>query len=284
MGLAERLTQAAAEASARENAAALEAQQKLLAEEAGRLKANFDVTQQISQQEAVEKARIDALMVKLTPLLEVVGARNQLEEARQFWKTGIIDPSPQLSPYMTIPQIQLALRHRYVTMTKSYSLPEYEWDGAYSDRMIQTSPGKHTSSYLQLCEDTVAVIAYQHEDTSSVHAYSGSQALTYRSFPGSDESGGWKFRYFVQTKPEQFQITNPDQAKKLLEDQLAHVLQGFKPYLDWQEKIGAEIAGDQFLSQPYALDYYHSLLKSTAGRSSRLPTSSATPWYKKLFS
>ncbi|MDD5147669.1 MAG: hypothetical protein PHV63_03945 [Candidatus Daviesbacteria bacterium] len=276
MRLAERLAQTEAEAATREQTTMLEVQRQLQVAEAARLKDEAEITQRVAQREADRRTALNALVTKLSPLLEIVGARDQLEEARKFWKTGVIDPTPQLIFGSSTPSLSLALRHRYITLGLHIDRGGPIWD---YDRYVGHEPDKHTGSYLQLYEDAIFVVVNESEDIPTIQAYSGSQALTYRTFPGSFESGSWEFRYFAQAKPEQFQITNPDQARKLLEDQLFHVLQGFKPPLDWQEKVEAEIAGDKFLSPRYAQDYYSSLLRSTSGRQPKI----SIPWYRRLF-
>lgn len=255
----------------------MEAQRKLQEAEDARLKAQDIVTQRLTQQKTDREAAINALVTKLSPLLEVVGARDQLEEVKVIWKVGTIDPVPLVISESPTPSIGLALRHKHIRLGQNYDRGRNIWD---NDTWVGQEPDKHTSSYLQLVEDAVFVVTGQEEDISTLQTYSGSKALTYTSFPGSYEGGAWEFQYFAQAQPEQFQINDPDYAKRLLENQLVHVLVGFKPSLDWQEKMETEIARDKFLSRPDAQGYYRSLMKSI-GALQPQPENSV-PWYKRL--
>lgn len=270
MGLVERIAQAKAEAAANKQATRLETQRKLQVAEA----ANLQVQALAVQQEADRKVALSTLIAKLSPLLEVVGAKENLEEVKAIWKVGVIDSTPQLMSESPTPSVGLALRHRFVDIEP---IEKYGGDdgGSWYEGQIGTT----------ICQREVAlfIITSQIENIPTLQTYYGSRMIDRSTFDRShcycSFSGATDFQYYNKTNPEQFQVSDPEQAKLLLENQLFKVLNGIPEPVRMQETAREAINKDSFASLYPAQSYYRSLMKSI--RSIQPETS--IPWYKKLF-
>lgn len=276
--LTERLTQAQSEAakkSAEEEAIRVSSEQ--IARQAAQ---QVVIEAQKKVQEAVrqEQGRVAILIAKLSPLLDTIGARDQLEEVRGIWKIGTIDPAPQLLSESPTPSIGLALRHKFVDVEPNLRQTMVA-DGE--------DPWVHYSSGLHLREVVLFVITGQGENRPTIQTSYGLRSLTYANFTSSAGQGikGGEyhnlnpgFHNIAVAGPEQFQIADPENARSLLENQLFGVLQRASQPLQMQENARVKIARDQFTSLPPAQSYYRSLMKSIRD----VQPETSVPWYKRL--
>lgn len=256
--LAERLTQAQSEAAKK---IAEEEAIRISSEQAARQatqQANIEAQKKIQEATRQEQERVAALIASLSPLLDSVGARDQLEEVRRIWKVGTIDPSPQLISESPTPSVGLALRHKTIDLELHYQ----QWmvaDG--EDGTV------HNSSSICLREAALFIIVGQEEGHHNVRTSYAFKNLSDAPFSRYGKVCEYttldpKLHPLAQIGPEQFQVADPEHAKTLLENQLLSLLLRTEQPLQSQERMKAEIAKDPFTSLPPAQSYCRSLMRS----------------------
>lgn len=246
--LAERIAHANAEAAARERAAYQEAQRKYQEKEAARLQAVAIAT----QQEEIRKA---ALVAELSPLLEVVGAKEQLEEVRKVWGVGIVDTQPKLE----YNRLHLGIRFRFVDSEKVYG----NWG---EDLTVY-----HASSTVWEREASLVVAVGIHSYQEINPSISSSYGLSNISVIYGRMSGTYRdiVRSLSHAEPETIPIADPYKAKRILEDQLFKIIFSSPSPLELEREAREEINKDPLIPQQVKYRHYPGLRSSL-------------PWYKRL--
>ena len=227
MGLAERISQAKVEAASRERVVRQEAQLKFKEAESARLQAQTIATQQ-------EETKIALLIVELSPLLEVVAAREQLEEVRKVWGVGTVDTQPHLIHDRGMPsprhdRLDLSIRFRFANVEQIF--------GNYGENMDVY----HSGSIFYETEASITVSVEKHQDLDP------SVGSSYRLKAVNTPLGRDKNRELLVAEQEPFPIDDPNKAKKILEDQLFKITFGSIPPLELEIKAREEISRDPYL-------------------------------------
>lgn len=239
--LAERLTRARAEAAEREQAAYQEAQRKSQEAEATRLQAQTIATQQKETERAL-------LIAELSPLLEVVGAKEQLEEVRKVWGVGIVDTQP----YLKYNRLHLGIRFRFADL-----------------EIISGNRGEdlhvyHHASILCETEASITISVGQQLDAARDSSVGSSYDLTavkktHYGNPIHDSTlWGYRGRGLSTAEPEPFPINDPGKARKILEDQIFKITFRSVPPLELKREGRERITKDPYLRS--SLPWYKRLL------------------------
>lgn len=214
MGLAEKITQAKAEELAKQ----LEAKSKLQEIEDAKSKALDEVAIAIQQEDAT-------LIAEMSPLLKVVGVRENLEEIRKIWGVGIVDTEPELlkgkDPFW-IPTLALGIRFRFNDL-EELSINVNQW-----------GPGRasyyHNASVLYKKEAAIVVTVTKYHNMMSFFGTRKVDAEP-KLYGSKYEHEGLKERWYSRALDRNYEIISisskatfsedvPVQAKKELEEQL----------------------------------------------------------------
>lgn len=271
--LTERLAQAQAEAAkeiAEKEAIRIRSEQ--IAHQSAQ-QATLEAQKKMQEVARQEQERVAALIANLSPLLDTVGARDQLEEVRGIWKVGTIDPAPSLIFDPPTPSIRLALKHKIVDLSSHWNLTEYDGN-------------VHGSSTISLKQVELFIVAGQAEGYRTIQTGLAFRYLQYTDFTKSGINGMTyttldpRLHFLAQAGPEQFQTADLVHAKTLLQDQLFGLLLNTHHHpLRWQERASIAIAEDEFTSQPPAQNYYRALMKSIGD----VQPAISVPLYRRLF-
>lgn len=233
MGLADRLKAYQTE-QAGHQAAEAEAARRALAQAQQQRLQTFTFEQ---QRLAAEELAKRALVAQLEPLLEVVGAREQLEEARKIWGGGQVDSTSVLTRSATL---SLALRYRRL------GYEEHRRDDSEADIH------QHIGSSISYIETGLIVHTAMIEGIPLVWAAYGSRQLESSGFSEGGHSysgfGEGPFKNESVTKPEQFALDKSSIAQRILENQLFTLLSGQPIPSTLNAQSRNKILADEFTS------------------------------------
>lgn len=276
MGLAERISQTQAETRIKAQEAKEEAERK--SQEAEKLKL-------LETALAIEREieRKTAHITQLASLIEVVGAKKQLEEVQKAWKAGTIDDVPSFHlydksfdtksfvydkhmsryPLTNLDHVcmALALRYRYAAFGAAYG----GWDNG--DGGIVGNVDERVGTYIYEQEVALFVITRLSSGTPFVCAGYGEFNLGVTYYGGGTASSRKPYKSSllrICTEPETIFPENPNLSRAILEKQLFEVCTKISNPLDLEKDAKALIDTD-----PYFLGFKN--FKSP-------------PWYKRFFS